>query len=151
MRIRLDRMADHSSSANASRPKLKLRLSPAAEKAVRQGHPWVYADRVRDPSRSGDAGELAIIYDRRDRFLGIGLYDPDSPIAVRVLHTGSPVTLDDGWWRNHFKCPLEKRRLLFDDETTNGYRCVNGESDGWPGLVLDRYADTLVLKLYTNS
>src|SRR5262249_19852367 len=45
---------------------------------------------------------------------------------------------------------IERRRGLFD-ERTNGYRLINGESDGWPGLVLDRYAATLVVKLYTAA
>lgn len=131
---------------NAGR--LKLRLTPAAERAVRGGHPWVYADRIKEINRPGAAGELAIAYDRHDRFMAIGLYDPDSPIALRVLHTGEPVQLDDVWWCEHLAVPLRERARLFDDATT-GYRCVNGESDGWPGLVLDRYAGCYVLKLYT--
>lgn len=130
--------------------KLKLRLTPAAERAVHGGHPWVYADRVKELNRPGTAGELAIAYDRQDRFLAIGLYDPDSPIALRVLHAGKPVQLDDNWWREHLDTPLCLRTALFDERTT-GYRCVNGESDGWPGLVLDRYAGCYVLKLYTAA
>jgi 23S rRNA (cytosine1962-C5)-methyltransferase len=130
--------------------RLKLRLSPAAEKAVRDGHPWVFADRIREINRPGTSGELAIAYDRQDRFLAIGLYDPDSPIAFRVLHAGKPVALDDHWWCEHLAGPLRDRAALFDN-STNGYRCVNGESDGWPGLVLDRYANCYVLKLYTAA
>jgi 23S rRNA (cytosine1962-C5)-methyltransferase len=130
--------------------KLKLRLTPAAERAVHGGHPWVYADRVKELNRPGSAGELAIAYDRQDRFLAIGLYDPDSPIALRVLHTGKPVQLDEAWWRERLATPLRERAGLFDENTT-GYRCVNGESDGWPGLVLDRYAGCYVLKLYTAA
>ncbi len=130
--------------------KLKLRLTPAAERAVHGGHPWVYADRIREINRPGAAGELAIAYDRQDRFMAIGLYDPDSTIALRVLHTGKPVQLDDAWWRERLAIPLRERAALFD-ETTTGYRCVNGESDGWPGLVLDRYAGCYVLKLYTAA
>lgn len=76
-------------------PRLRLRLSPAAETAVRRGHPWVYAERLRDRNREGLPGELAVVYDRNDRFLALGLYDPDSPIRLRVLHAGKPVTVDD--------------------------------------------------------
>jgi 23S rRNA (cytosine1962-C5)-methyltransferase len=130
--------------------KLKIRLTPAAERAVHGGHPWVYADRIREINRPGTAGELAIAYDRQDRFMAIGLYDPDSTIALRVLHAGEPVQLNDAWWQEHLAIPLRERAALFDDATT-GYRCVNGESDGWPGLVLDRYAGCYVLKLYTAA
>ena len=131
-------------------PRLKLKIRPAAENRLRQGHPWVYAESIQDQNREGTAGEMAVIYDRQDRFLAIGLFDPNSPIRVRVLHTGKPVALDDNWWENRLDAALERRRGLFDAQT-NGFRWINGESDGWPGLVLDRYANTLVLKLYTAA
>jgi 23S rRNA (cytosine1962-C5)-methyltransferase len=131
-------------------PRLKLRLAPAAEHSVRAGHPWVFADRLKEINRTGLAGELAVAYDRHDRFLAIGLYDPGSPIALRVLHHGDPVQLDDAWWHDRLAKPLCERSRLFDGSTT-GYRCINGESDGWPGLVLDRYAGCYVLKLYTAA
>jgi len=130
--------------------KLRLRISPAAEKQVRAGHPWVYDASVREQNREGESGELAVIYDRNDRFLAIGLFDPQSPLRVRVLHRGKPEVINKTWWRKHLERALDKRADLFD-ERTNGYRCINGESDRWPGLVLDRYAKVLVLKLYTAA
>jgi 23S rRNA (cytosine1962-C5)-methyltransferase len=60
------------------------------------------------------------------------------------------VTIDDDWWRENLSHALRRREHLFDART-NGFRWVNGESDGWPGLVLDRYAAVLVLKLYTAA
>jgi 23S rRNA (cytosine1962-C5)-methyltransferase len=137
-------------TAAAAIPALRLRVSPVAETQVRGGHPWVFANSVRRQNRPGKLGELAILFDRQDKFLAVGLYDPDSPIRVRVLHSGKPQPLDSLWWRRHLEEALARREGLFDDATT-GYRCVNGESDGWPGLVLDRYGSTLVLKLYTAA
>lgn len=137
-------------SSASQQNRLKVRLTPAAERAVRGGHPWVFADRIRELSRTGNAGDLAVVYDRHDRFLAIGLYDPDSPIALRVLHAGKPVQLDQEWWREHLDILLRLRASLFGESTT-GYRCVNGESDGWPGLVLDRYAGCFVLKIYSAA
>ncbi|MSR64382.1 MAG: class I SAM-dependent rRNA methyltransferase [Verrucomicrobiae bacterium] len=133
----------------ASTPSLRLRVSQKAETILRGGHPWLFSDSIRDQTRPGAAGELAIIYDRKDRFLGMGLFDPDGPIRVRMLHTGKPHKLDRAWWQQHLSATLDRRRHLFDAQT-NGYRLCNGESDGWPGLVLDRYDTTLVLKIYTT-
>ena len=130
--------------------RLRLRITAAAETAVRYGHPWVFSDSVLEANRPGASGEFAIIYDRKDKFLAIGLFDPNSPIRVRILHTGKPVTLDADWWATRLEQALARRRNLFDSETT-GYRLIHGESDGWPGLVLDRYDTTLVLKLYTAA
>ena len=117
---------------------------------MRSGHPWLFANSVREQNRPGEIGELALIFDRTDKFLGVGLFDPASPIRVRLLHVGKPVKIDLGWWKQCALAAFEKRRNLFD-ENTNGYRLINGESDGWPGLVLDHYADTLVAKIYTSA
>lgn len=130
--------------------RLRLRISPAAETAVRSRHPWVFADSVQECNRPGQTGELAVIYDRKDKFLAVGLYDPDSPIRVRILHAGKPETIDAAWWQGRLQQALARRAGLFDALTT-GYRLIHGESDGWPGLVLDRYDATLVLKIYTAA
>lgn len=129
---------------------IRLRVTAAAETAVRSGHPWIFSGSVLESNRAGLPGDLAVIFDRNDKFLAVGLFDPDSPIRVRVLHAGKPALIDAAWWRARLERALAHRRDLFDAQTT-GYRLVHGESDGWPGLVLDRYDATLVLKLYTAA
>ncbi|HWI57407.1 MAG TPA: 23S rRNA (cytosine(2499)-C(5))-methyltransferase, partial [Bacillota bacterium] len=131
-------------------PRLRLRVSAAAESHLRSGHPWLFAESVQDQNRAGRLGELGVVFDRKDRFLAVGLFDPDSPIRLRVLHVGKPQTLDGPWWAARLAQALSRRQPFFDDHTT-GFRWINGESDGWPGLVLDRYDRTLVLKLYTAA
>jgi 23S rRNA (cytosine1962-C5)-methyltransferase len=130
--------------------RLRLRVTAAAETQLRAGHPWVFGDSVREQNRDGAPGELAVIFDRKDKFLAVGLFDPDSPIRVRILHVGKPQTIDATWWSSRLAQSIDRRRNLFDTQT-NGYRLVNGESDGWPGLVLDRYDQNLVVKLYTAA
>ncbi|HKQ39742.1 MAG TPA: class I SAM-dependent methyltransferase, partial [Verrucomicrobiae bacterium] len=130
--------------------KLRLRISPAAEKQVRAGHPWVYEASIREQNRDGEMGELAVVYDRNNRFLAIGLYDPQSPLRIRIVHRGKPEVIDESWWRHQVQRALHARKGLFDEQT-NGYRCIHGENDGFPGLVLDRYAHVAVLKLYTAA
>ena len=129
---------------------LRLRVKPAAESALRGGHPWLFADSIRRQNRAGQAGELAVIYDRQDRFLAVGLFDPDSPIRVRILHAGKPRRIIRSFWEERLETALHKRRDWFDSQTT-GFRLLNGESEGWPGLVLDRYGTTLVMKIYTAA
>lgn len=134
----------------SSPARLRLRLTATAESIVRGGHPWVFGDSVREQNREGVVGELAVIFDRNNKFLALGFFDPESPIRVRVLHVGKPLTIDAGFWRSRLDAALKRREGLFDERTT-GYRLINGESDGWPGLVLDRYDTTLVLKIYTAA
>lgn len=130
--------------------RLRLRVSPVAEQQIRAGHPWVYASSVRETNRAGRAGELAVVFDRNDKFLAVGFFDPESPIMVRVLHVGKPLTINEGFWRARLEMAVARREGLFDAQTS-GYRLINGESDGWPGLVLDRYDTVLVLKIYTAA
>jgi len=129
---------------------LKLRITSAAEKQIRAGHPWIFSDSILDQNREGQMGEMGIIYDKKDKFLAAGFFDPDSPIRLRILHAGKPTNIDAAWWTERLESAVARRAPLFDHQTT-GFRWINGENDGWPGLVLDRYADTLVLKLYTAA
>jgi 23S rRNA (cytosine1962-C5)-methyltransferase len=128
--------------------RLALRVTPAAQRAVRQGHPWLFDQAVTGQKGEGRPGDLAVIFDDRSRFLAIGLYDPTSPIRVRVLHRGAPAPIDRAWLRDKLAAAAARRETLPEGGTT-GYRLVHGENDGLPGLVVDRYDATLVLKLYT--
>ncbi|MGY8671417.1 MAG: class I SAM-dependent rRNA methyltransferase [Verrucomicrobiia bacterium] len=133
----------------SSMPKspVRVRLKQAGERAVRTGHPWVFADSIRSENRPGEVGDLATVYDRKDRFVAIGIYDPQSPIRIRILHAGKPRAIDDQFRRERIESAIAGRVGLLDAQT-NGFRVINGESDGWPGLVLDRYAETAVVKIY---
>jgi 23S rRNA (cytosine1962-C5)-methyltransferase len=133
-----------------TRPSLRLRVTAAAETIVRGGHPWVFEQSVRAQNRDGQTGELAVIFDRKDQFLAVGLFDPDSPIRVRILHTGKPLAINRNFWEGRATEAWRRREGLFDSQTS-GYRCIHGESDGWPGLVLDRYGQTRVMKIYTTA
>lgn len=137
-----------SDATPAARPaRLRLRLTAAAESRIRRGHPWVFSDSIREQNRPGKTGELAAFYDRRDRLFALGWFDADSPIRARILHRGGPALIDGAWWLQRLRESVERRRGLIDAATT-GCRLIHGESDGFPGLVLDRYGDTLVAKLY---
>jgi len=115
-----------------------------------QGHPWLFASSIRQQSHDGRPGDLAVIYDRNDRFLAIGLYDPDSRIRVRILQHREPATIDRDWFRARLAAAVQLRAPLQASDAT-GYRLVHGENDGLPGLVIDRYDQTLVIKLYTTA
>ena len=63
-------------STEATRlPRLRLRVTAAAESCLRAGHPWLFSESIRELNRPGKLGELAVIYDRKDCFLAAGLFD----------------------------------------------------------------------------
>lgn len=131
--------------------RLAVRLSPAGLAALRSGHPWVFDRSVSDVRPEGAPGDLAVVFDDRRRFAGIGLWDPTSPIRVRALHAGEPTTIDEGFWAGRLATALARRGALVADTRTTGYRVVHGESDGFGGLVVDRYGEVLVVKVYTPA
>ncbi len=130
---------------------MAIRVTKDALRHVRAGHPWIYDESIVSVSHPGVAGDLAVIFDDRRRFNAIGLFDPSSPIRIKVLHRGSPATIDRAWWRTRIEAALVLRTPLIDDSATTGYRILNGENDGFPGLVADRYADTIVVKIYSEA
>ena len=134
--------------------RIALRISPAAERALRQGHPWIFDQAITHQSHPGSPGDLAVIFDDRRRFLAVGLYDPTSPIRVRVLQSRQPAAIDADWFTARLAAAVRVRLPLIQqpvDRATTGYRLVHGENDGFSGLVIDRYAGMLVLKLYTPA
>lgn len=129
---------------------IALYVKPAAERALRDGHPWLFEASIQEQSKDGDAGDLAIVFDHKKSFLAAGLYDPSSTIRVRVLQHHSTAQIGQAYYEKKLHAAATRRAALPEMHTT-GYRLVHGEGDGLPGLVIDRYGDTLVLKLYSAA
>ena len=132
--------------------RLAVRLTPDALRRIRAGHPWVYDQSVDSVNRVGRAGDLAVVFDKKRDFAAIGLWDPESPIRLKVLHVGSPVTIDRAWFVDRVSAAVEARSSLWSGRARDriAYRAVNGENDGLPGLVVDCYTDVAVIKLYSE-
>lgn len=130
-----------------SSTRLAVRVSADALRQLRGGHPWIWDGSIERLSADGATGDLAVIFDDKRNFAGIGLWDPDGAIAIRMLHHGSPQTIDAGFFADRLLEAYTRRQPLHDDQTTTAYRLVHGENDLLPGLVVDKYEDTLVVKL----
>lgn len=138
--------------------RIAVRVTKDALRQIRAGHPWVYdgsitrlkpaAGLTEEQLRPGD---LAVVFDERRRFAAIGLYDPTSPIRIRILHRGAPRAIDGEFFSERILEAARPRLEAFDESRTNGYRVVHGENDGLPGLVVDRYSDCVVVKIYTPA
>ncbi len=137
-----------------SKKRIALRVTSAAERAIKQGHPWIFESAITYESHQGKAGDLAVIFDKKRNFLAIGLYDPKAMIRVRVLQRLKPATIGQDFFKAKLDAANQLRAPLRDsppERLTNGCRLVHGENDGFPGLVIDRYAETYVIKLYTSA
>lgn len=128
--------------------RLAIHLKPAAERMLRKGHPWVFEGSINKQSKEGQAGDLAIVFDKKkNKFLAIGLYDPHSPIRIKILQHHQSATINEDWFKQKIEAAYHKRAPLLATDT-NSYRLIHGENDGLPSLIADVYDHVLVIKLY---
>jgi 23S rRNA (cytosine1962-C5)-methyltransferase len=125
---------------------LKLRLRRDVVRTIRSGHPWIYAEALVPPPSLLPAGAVVEVLDFSSRFLARGLWDPSSPIAVRVYTRDQDEALDETLVRDRILAAAERRAGLLADHSTDACRLVHGEADLLPGIVCDRYADAAVLR-----
>jgi 23S rRNA (cytosine1962-C5)-methyltransferase len=126
-----------------------LRLRKNEDRRLRAGHLWVFSNEVdveRTPLTAFEPGEQAEVQDSRGAPLGVGYVNPRSLIAVRLVSRDRDARLDHALLKRRIARALALREMLFDRPF---YRLVYGESDGLPGLVVDRFGDVLVVQLTT--
>lgn len=121
-----------------------LKLTRDRTRMLKQGYPWIYRDWLKDLP-DAPAGSFARVRDKDGSLLAFGMYDPTGPLAVRVCALERE-QLNNDLVLAKFDVALSLRRALFDGRTT-GFRLLNGEGDGVPGLTCDLYDRHAVLKL----
>jgi len=130
-------------SAPAGAP-ATVRLVKDLGRHLRAGHPWIWRDALA-PVRL-PAGSVVDVVDAGGRFLARGLFDPGSPIAVRVYTLDAAQPLDGALVDRRLADAAQLRLSVIDLDTTDAYRLCNGEGDRLPGVVVDRYASTAVVR-----
>ncbi len=128
-----------------------VRLSPDVGHRIRAGHPWVYREALGPRPLSVEPGTVIDLVDVDGEVVGRGLYDADSAIAVRVFVRRADTAIDDTLIAARIKAAVALRGKLLDSSKLGNIRLVNGESDGLPGIAVDRYNDCLVVQLFTAA
>ncbi len=124
---------------------IALKLKSKEERRILRGHPWVFSNELENIPAGLAPGELVDVLDHGGRFIGRGYINPHTLIAVRLL-TRKQEELDADFFRKKIATARALRRTLgFGDS----FRAVFSEGDGLPGLIVDKYADTLVVQSST--
>lgn len=121
-----------------------LYLKRGEDARLRAGHLWVFSNEVdvkRTPLSAFSPGEICIVVDHAGKPLGVGYVNPNSLICARLVARGLDHALDRSLFVHRLNVALSLRERLFDEPF---YRLVYGESDGLPGLTLDRFGDVVV-------
>lgn len=125
----------------------KVFLKPSKEKPVLAHHPWIFSGAIARAENVSD-GDTVDVCDSSGKFIARGYYNSQSQIAVRVW-TWDDEPIDRAFFQRRLQAALVMRATLINSTTTNAYRWVNAESDGMPGLIVDRYADVVVVQCLT--
>lgn len=126
-----------------------LYLKRGEDARLRAGHLWVFANEVdvaRSPLTSFEPGETCAIVDVRGKSVGVGYVNPHSLICARLVARGVAHPLDASLLTHRLKVALALRERLYEEPY---YRLLYGESDGVPGLTLDRFDDVIVAQATT--
>lgn len=122
----------------------ELRLKPKADQRLRSGHMWVYSNEVETNLKQFQSGELANLTHASGKSLGTVMVNPHHLICGRLFSRRAGQPLSHKFIRHRLEAALQLRQQMFDQPF---YRLVFGDSDGLPGLVVDRFGDTLVVQV----
>lgn len=138
-------------SVNIQPKNLAVKLNSKGEQSVVKGHPWVFSNSIVKINDDAKTGDLAIIFSKnKNKVIGIGLYDANSPIRIKIIHNAQTKAIVNAEFFQHkIEAAYQKRQELLKTKT-NSYRLLFGENDGFPGLIADVYDKVLVVKLYSE-
>ncbi len=131
-----------------------LVIKKGREKPIRNRHPWIFSGAVARVEGVPEPGDIVEVVDGGGAFLARAYYNPHSQINGRILTWNPDEPIDDSFWRRKIERALAGRAALGLEPSTlasptNAYRLINAESDGLPGLIVDKYDDYLVLQCLT--
>ncbi len=131
-------------SSAPARPRIKLKPKANA-RALRHGFPWVYANELVTDRRTRKLapGTLAVLEDEAMNTLGLVSINPESKIIARMIDRNPDAVIDQAWFAARLSRAMDMRTRLYDAPF---YRLVHAESDGLPGVVIDRFGSACVVQ-----
>jgi 23S rRNA (cytosine1962-C5)-methyltransferase len=125
----------------------RMNLKKGREKAVLRRHPWIFSGAVRDVEGEPESGETVDIIDHHGGFLARGAYSPDSQIRARIWTWEESEAIDEEFFRQRIQGAIALRKRWVESPDTSAYRLIHAESDNLPGLVVDKYNQTLIIQI----
>src|SRR4026208_2377511 len=125
-----------------------LILNAGREKSLLRHHPWIFSGAIHHVDEDPASGATVDLLSFNKQFLARAFYSPQSQIRARVW-TFEDEPVDKEFFRKRICSAIETRYSLFDSSSGDSLRLIYAESDGLPGLIVDRYGDVLVLQSLT--
>jgi 23S rRNA (cytosine1962-C5)-methyltransferase len=126
-----------------------ITLKPGREDSLRRHHPWIFSGAIQKEDSALDSGETVTVLNADGTPAGIGAYSPHSQIRVRIWSFDPALSINPDFFKKRLERALKAREFIFSGQPATAYRLVNAESDGLPGLIVDRYGDYMVCQFLT--
>jgi len=128
------------------RPYPKVLISPKAERSVKNGHPWIYGEEIRQTDGAPENGGLVDVF-AGNAYLGTGFYNSASKITVRLISRNANDVFDARFWRRRVEYAVQYRKTVMPGADFACCRLVHSEADQLPGLTVDRYGSLLSIQI----
>jgi 23S rRNA (cytosine1962-C5)-methyltransferase len=128
-----------------------IRLKKTADSFIKRKHPWIFSGAIEKVEGNPSNGQTVQIFTSDKKLIGNGSFSPSSQIRVRVWSFNPEENIDADYFRRKISLAQSLREKIIDGSKTNAYRIINAESDGLPGLIVDRYADYLVCQFLSSG
>ncbi len=125
-----------------------LYLKPKEHRRIQKGHLWVFSNELETVPHDIAAGETVQLHTHDRKLIGAGFFNPNSLISFRLLTKGEELP-DREFFRKKLQEALTLRQKVYQLDDTNAWRLVHGESDGMPGLIIDRFGKGLVIQAFS--
>lgn len=125
----------------------RISLNVGREKSLLRKHPWIFSKAVNKIKGKPMLGDTVDVFDSKGKWLAKGAYSPDSQIRVRVWSFDEHQEIDRNFFLQKLKSAQARRDWFIDKGGLTGYRLIAGESDGLPGVTIDKYDNFIVCQL----
>lgn len=126
---------------------IRIKLKPGREKSLERRHPWVFSNGIHNVKGKPEAGETVDVVAHDGHWLGRGAWSPESQIQVRIWTFDREEQIDREFFKRRILRAQAGRDDLIREQGLTGYRLIAAESDGLPGITIDKYANVLVCQL----
>ena len=130
---------------------LSVILKKSADSFIKRKHPWIFSGAIDKVEGDPSNGETVQIFTSNKTLIGFGSYSPKSQIRVRVWSFNPEDKIDLDFFGQKILTAIQLRKKIIDTSITNAYRLINSESDGLPGLIVDKYSDFLVCQFLSSG
>lgn len=123
-----------------------VKVTPKAEKSLKNGHPWVFSDEITEANGRYENGDIVDVFSAKDRYLGSGFINDNSKIRVCVISRNANDKFDEAFYKRRLKYAVDYRKTVMGDDFSC-CRLIFGEADQFPGLTVDRFSDVLSVQI----